>query len=299
MLSLLRQSRTTLFCLVLCSCYAIGPVYGQFTTILDIPPEPDIGDFEEIGSDTQLNLSAGGAIGFSFDAGAANGTSTHVEVNISGGSVGNAFDASGGSVVNISGSSVGRFFDANSGSEVNLFGTRFVLDSIDITASLTTNVPFTITDRDVTLNGLLADGSGFSFDLNSTNISGQDYFDPLALLTVTLVEAGDCDGNLVVDGADFLRWQRGQSPDPFSASDLADWEANYGMANSQLAGDFNFNGVVDGKDFPLRGCESIQSRRVGVGQIRVLALYPMRRFAEKKRCDNAWPKPKSRCKHFG
>jgi len=263
MLSLLRRSPTTLFCLVLCSFYAIGPVYGQFTTIRDIPPEPDIGDFEEIGSHTQLNLSAGGVIGFSFDAGAANGTSTHVEVNVSGGSV-------------------GRFFDANSGSEVNLFGTRFVLDSIDITASLTTNVPFTITDRDVTLNGLLADGSGFSFDLNSTNISGQDYFDPLALLTVTLVGPGDFDGNLVVDGADFLRWQRGQSPDPLSASGLADWEANYGMANSQLAGDFNFNGVVDGKDFPLRDCESIQSRRVGCWTIPCFGAISYASFRREK-----------------
>ena len=31
-----------------------------------------------------------------------------------------------------------------------------------------------------------------------------------------------------VDGADFLLWQRRGSPDPLSASDLADWEANFG-----------------------------------------------------------------------
>lgn len=36
----------------------------------------------------------------------------------------------------------------------------------------------------------------------------------------------DIDGD--VDGADFLTWQRGESPNPLSQSDLADWEANYG-----------------------------------------------------------------------
>ncbi len=76
----------------------------------------------------------------------------------------------------------------------------------------------------------LGDVPPFSFDLNSTNGFFQDYFDPLALLTVTLVGPGDFDGNLVVDGFDFLKWQRGQSPNPLSASDLAAWEANYGMA---------------------------------------------------------------------
>ena len=44
------------------------------------------------------------------------------EVNISGGSVGNSFDAESGSVVNISGGSVGSDFIAESGSVVNISG---------------------------------------------------------------------------------------------------------------------------------------------------------------------------------
>ena len=40
---------------------------------------------------------------------------------------------------------------------------------------------------------------------------------------------GDFDGNGVVDGLDFLLWQRGGSPNPLSQSDLQDWEDNYGM----------------------------------------------------------------------
>ena len=57
----------------------------------------------------------------------------------------------------------------------------------------------------MTLSGLLADGSPFSFDLDSnTGFFGDDHFDPDATLTVTLVSPfilGDCD----LDGdVDFL-----------------------------------------------------------------------------------------------
>ncbi len=40
---------------------------------------------------------------------------------------------------------------------------------------------------------------------------------------------GDFDEDTGIDGADFLLWQRGGSPTPLSASDLADWEAGYGV----------------------------------------------------------------------
>lgn len=39
---------------------------------------------------------------------------------------------------------------------------------------------------------------------------------------------GDFDGDGDVDGVDFLEWQRGNSPNPLSPGDLADWQANYG-----------------------------------------------------------------------
>jgi len=47
-----------------------------------------------------------------------------------------------------------------------------------------------------------------------------------ASLLVALAGDFDIDGD--VDGFDFLKWQRGESPNPLSASDLADWETNYG-----------------------------------------------------------------------
>ncbi|MBX3426342.1 MAG: hypothetical protein KF688_11735 [Pirellulales bacterium] len=39
---------------------------------------------------------------------------------------------------------------------------------------------------------------------------------------------GDFDLDGDADGRDFLIWQRGGSPDPLSAGDLADWQAGYG-----------------------------------------------------------------------
>lgn len=41
---------------------------------------------------------------------------------------------------------------------------------------------------------------------------------------------GDFNNDKTVDGADFLRWQRGQSPTPLSQLDLAAWRANYGQS---------------------------------------------------------------------
>lgn len=43
-------------------------------------------------------------------------------------------------------------------------------------------------------------------------------------------EPGDFDGDGMVDGRDFLAWQRGISPNPLSAPELAEWQANYGNA---------------------------------------------------------------------
>ena len=72
---------------------------------------------------------------------------------------------------------------------------------------MTIDEAFTIDDRDVTLSGLLADGSAFSFDLNSDNapngvVPTEDFFSSSATLTVTLVSPvlrGDCNLDGAVD----------------------------------------------------------------------------------------------------
>jgi len=46
---------------------------------------------------------------------------------------------------------------------------------------------------------------------------------------------GDIDVDGDVDGADFLLWQRGDSPNPLSATDLALWEENFGSPSLTVA----------------------------------------------------------------
>ena len=71
----------------------------------------------------------------------------------------------------------------------------------------------------------LAGGLGWMLSIDGMTLS----------LSVVQVQPGDFDNDGIVDGKDFLRWQRGQSPQPWSQSDLAAWQANYGMSSSSTA----------------------------------------------------------------
>jgi Dockerin type I domain len=100
-------------------------------------------------------------------------------------------------------------------------------------------VPFTITSRNVILTGLLADGSTFSFNLNSSD-SNSDFFATGAMLAVALGVAGDFNHNGSVDAADYTLWRNsiGRSgaslaadangDNQIDASDYAVWKANFG-----------------------------------------------------------------------
>jgi hypothetical protein len=46
-----------------------------------------------------------------------------------------------------------------------------------------------------------------------------------------MIIPGDFNNDTRVNGLDFLEWQRGNSPNPLSASDLADWQNNYGIGS--------------------------------------------------------------------
>lgn len=178
-------ARSPLMCLLGLLGFALStsPVTAQvFDTVINIPPDPDIGDFGSVGGDgltTQLNISDGGSVGEGLWALAGS------EVNISGGIIGDFFSAREDSVVNISGCTFSFEFEARADSTVNIFGRDFVLDGAPLD-SLTVDSAFTIVDRDVTLSGTLADGSAFSIALNS-DFSFGDFFSPEATLTVTLV----------------------------------------------------------------------------------------------------------------
>ena len=60
-----------------------------------------------------------------------------------------------------------------------------------------------------------------------------DYQPTSVSLLVAIPGDFDFDGD--VDDFDFLTWQRGQSPNPLSASDLSKWEANFGTTASTLS----------------------------------------------------------------
>ncbi len=90
---------------------------------------------------------------------------------------------------------------------------------------------FEIVDVGGSLTGTF---SGLSQGVVVGNFGGTDLFINYAGgdgndVTLLATLAGDFDFDFDVDGNDFLLWQRGGSPFPLSQSDLADWEANYGM----------------------------------------------------------------------
>ncbi len=269
-------------CLLLCC----STTRGDFSTIINVPPgaAPN-----SIGSDTQLNLFDLGNIPNDFTAGATDGSSTNVEVNIEGGTVGDHFYAYAGSTVNVSGGNISHrfwpqagstanitggsfgpdftcapfsttnilggviehelhaqslstvnvwggtinFFQAHIRSSANFFGREFFLDGVEMTY-LVPGQPFTISDRDVSFSGTLADGTPFDYSLISADPEPQqgpdlDHFSPGAFLTVTLVHPADFDWDGDVD-----------------EMDLAKWETSYD--NDDLA-DADGDGDSDGEDF--------------------------------------------------
>lgn len=144
----------------------------------------------ESGGDLRNNFAVIGA-SLTMNGGTA-GTRLEVVdglVNLHGGTIGSEFSLYAGAVANIRGGTIDTGIKAFLDSSVNLFGTEFLVDGVPID-SLDVGESLTITDREITLSGRLADGSPFEFELNSglrAEFSSLDYFDAGATLTVTLV----------------------------------------------------------------------------------------------------------------
>ncbi len=69
--------------------------------------------------------------------------------------------------------------------------------------------------------------TGFQITINkSTTAPWVGYIDNVRFSSTDGIP-GDFDGDGDVDGRDFLAWQRGNSPIPFSAEDLALWQTSY------------------------------------------------------------------------
>ena len=229
-----------------------------------------LGTFGDAKFGSTVNIQ-GGTVGTSFDAfggskvniaggnvGAFFNALNSSVVNIYSGAIGDHYDASSSSTTNISGGAIGDDFDAVSGSKVNLVGTQFVLGGVDITATLSLYLPFTITSRNVILTGLLADGSPFSFNLKSSD-SNSDFFATGATLTVALGVAGDFNHSGSVDAADYTTWRN-----------------SIGRTGASLAADANGDNQIDAADYAV--WKANFGRRIGGGAVRAQpALYPNQR----------------------
>jgi hypothetical protein len=181
----------------------------------------------------------GGTIGTRFEAVGA-------DVYLNGGMIGNIFVANTGTEVAMSGGDIGQYFAALNGSTVHLFGTSFLLDGVDLTQALQVGTPLLISNRQVPLTGVLADGTPFEFGL-STSAHSKGLFQAGATLLVSRVLPGDYNADGLVDAADFSVWRDslgsnvsvGTSADgnfdgQVTDADYEDWKSNFG---NSLSGD--------------------------------------------------------------
>lgn len=86
---------------------------------------------------------------------------------------------------------------------------------------------FTLSDVDLDGDGSADDSLSFDLGLASTFTSGGGEPDRY-LHDRTSLPQGDFNNDNAIDGADFLLWQRGGSPNPTTPEDLADWQGGYG-----------------------------------------------------------------------
>jgi hypothetical protein len=115
------------------------------------------------------------------------------QVKLSGGSIGDDMVLYGGRNLIFSGGSIGSAFRALEGSHVNIIGSHFLVDGVELNPPDDIN-EIMVTQRNVTLSGILADGQPFRFDLNDIpdQIGSADYFSPGAEILVTFVPEPPC-----------------------------------------------------------------------------------------------------------
>ena len=84
------------------------------------------------------------------------------------------------------------------------------------------STPVLTTDED-TYNGLVV------LRLNSHDLPTIAFHNASNVVRLAAISVpGDFTGDGQIDGADFLNWQRGESPSPLSSDDLNAWKQNYG-----------------------------------------------------------------------
>ncbi|MFO0899768.1 MAG: hypothetical protein U0836_20250 [Pirellulales bacterium] len=101
-----------------------NPAWAQFGSVVNIPPEPNIGDDQAMGGGTQVNLFGGGTIGRSFEVGSPSGGSKDAELNVLGGLVDDELHANEGGRVNLSAGQIGQGMIAGQNSALSVSGGR-------------------------------------------------------------------------------------------------------------------------------------------------------------------------------
>lgn len=206
------------------------PAFGQtdpsnFTTVINVPPDPAP---SSIGTSTQLNLGPGGVIGHDFLAGAPDGSSTDVEVNISGGTVGDDFSAYRGSIVNVSGGIIGDFFIASDGSVINLSGGTI---GEQIVLPLSGSV-FNISGG--VIRGRLDARAGSVVNMSGGTLLGGNFASRAWTGSAFEISGGTIDTNFVAEGGSVVRMTGGTVGADFTAiSDSVEL----------VGGEFELNGV--------------------------------------------------------
>jgi hypothetical protein len=129
---------------------------------------------------------------------------------------------------------------------VNIGETYFAVMQYEYSTSAPDSITATVYDgssteiANHTFTGLALDGNigrlGFLVsDLPPTVFIDEWRFGTELADVMFVPPNGDYDDDGDVDGADFLGWQRGESPDPLSQTDLAAWEEHYGTVASLTA----------------------------------------------------------------
>jgi hypothetical protein len=180
------------FCVALFYVISFGQAYGQFTSVINVPPNTPP---HAVPADTQVNVYAGGAFGGRFNEAlegsevnflgggsglvfrARSGSTVNVvdgligfgfqaqgEVRVSGGTIDYGFNAQPGSNVSISGGYFAERIRIDAGSNVAFRGGDFRIDGLAIAGLEQPGamVPLSLPPASL-LTGVFADGTPFAF----------------------------------------------------------------------------------------------------------------------------------------
>jgi PEP-CTERM motif len=124
--------------------------------------------------DSNIFITGGRVGGFNLLSGTA---------RIEGGQVYGNLTTFTGSELYLTGGELSGDLVVSTGSIIHLTGTSFILDGLDLTPQLIPGEEVLITEQGVTIEGLLADGLPFSFDI----VTNTSTFLPDTVLTITLI----------------------------------------------------------------------------------------------------------------